>query len=174
MAHIQGFHKRIKIRLRWYHGSWQFSDSQLEIKQKSGNLGTKSIFSIPEQVNLQNMDWHQLYLTINSHLPPGIQQLFRQTTPILINNYQREYYQSADQLIRLTLDTCIKSLDQTFGNRANLINYLPMRNYCVVELKAGTSHHLKIAEVLSEFPQYTSAFSKFLLGTETILPSSLG
>jgi hypothetical protein len=167
--HIQGAFQRYKIRLRWYHDIWSFAGSQLEIKSKTGPLGLKVSFPISQEIDLGNHSWSEILNMIKSGLDPEGQNLIGGTHPVLINRYQREYYQSADRLIRITLDTKLQALDQTFGTRPNLSFYLPMRNLCILEIKADGRYHLEVARVLEEFPQYSSAMSKYINGTETII-----
>ncbi len=168
-AHIQGTHQRIKLRQRWYHATWSLSDSQIEIKAKSGNLGTKAIYPISTDADLSTISWKQLMQINQNSFPQNHHQIFGNTHPVLINSYQREYFKSADRSIRITLDTDLRSLCQTFGPRPNLTKPTPMHNVCVVEIKADAAYHLEIASVLKEFPQYCTAYSKYIHGTE-ILP----
>ncbi len=167
-AHIQGANHRSKLRLRWYHDTWKFSTSQYEIKSKSGNLGTKAVFPITKEIDLTNISWKQLLKTLKPHLAQNILHLLELTSPVLINKYQREYFESADRFIRITLDTNLKSFGQTFGIRPNLKNLSTMRNLTILEIKADATHYLKIASALEEFPQYCSAYSKYIHCTETI------
>ncbi len=168
-AHIQGVYERIKIRYRWYHKVWKTSDGKLEIKSKSGNLGIKTTFSVPGEIDLAKHPWKEVQHIISSELNHVIQNQFLMTRPVLINAYLREYFESADRLIRITLDTRLEALDQTFGSYPNLTTQLPIRNVCILELKSDLSRHQYIAAVLEEFPQYCSAYSKYIHSTETIL-----
>ncbi len=167
-AHIQGNNNRIKIRQRWYHDTWKFSNSQFEIKTKSGNLGSKTVFPIPLEIDLTHISWNDLRTLIRPYINQENQHLLMNTNPVLINNYQREYFKSADQLIRITLDTRVNSLSQVFNGRPNLKRNRPYRNACIMEIKANSAYHQEIASVLAEFPQYCSAYSKYLHGTETL------
>jgi len=167
-AHIQGDHSRIKIRHRWYHDPWKFSNSQFEIKSKSGNLGSKTVFPIPLEIDLIHITWNDLRALIRPYINQENQHLLMGTNPVLINNYQREYFESADQLIRITLDSRINSLSQVFNGRPNLLRKMPYRNTCILEIKADSAYHQEIASVLAEFPQYCTAYSKYIHGTETL------
>ena len=113
-AHIQGNESRIKIRQRWYHDTWKFSNSLLEIKSKSGNLGSKTVIPIPVEIDLTDTTWNELRPMIRSYIKQASQHLILNTNPVLINNYHREYFESADQLIRITLDTRVNSFSQVF------------------------------------------------------------
>jgi hypothetical protein len=166
--HIQGAQRRIKIRQRWYHDTWKLSNSQLEIKSKSGNLGSKKVLPISSEIDLTNITWNEFRKVVLRNPNHNVQLQFINTRPVLINRYQREYFESADQIIRITLDTGLISLNQVFGDCPNLDRTMPMRNVCVLEIKADSSHHLEIASALEEFPQYCTAYSKYIHGIETI------
>jgi len=166
--HIQGAHQRIKIRQRWYHNTWKLSNSQLEIKSKSGNLGSKIVIPISYEIDLTKYNWNEFRKAVWLNPSHNVQLQLLNTRPVLINKYQRDYFESADQLIRITLDTSLISLNQVFGACPNLDRTLPMRNVCVLEIKADSVHHLEIASALEEFPQYCTAYSKYIHGTETI------
>jgi hypothetical protein len=166
--HIQGAYQRKKIRLRWYGSKWSFSSSQLEIKSKIANLGSKRTYPIMGELDLTKLNWRDMQSRVLSQLPLEIHPLLDFIRPILISIYQREYYVSADGLIRITLDTDAKAYSQSFGGNPNLTKLLPMRNVCILEIKAGANCNVEIAEVLAEFPQYACAFSKYLQGTGSI------
>ena len=166
-AHIQGVFNRFKIRYRWYHKSWIASKGQLEIKHKYGNLGEKDVYLIDEEIDISSFSWNQIYGFIRSELDLDCQYLFDPTKPILINNYQREYYVNAAGTVRITLDTGQKCFDQKFGQSPNILNPLPMRRNLVLEIKTAVSHYLEISDALEEFPLYSTAHSKYLVGTES-------
>lgn len=165
-AHNQGVFDRFKIRYRWYHKSWIASEGQLEIKHKHGNLGKKEVFPIEVKIDISSLSWIQVNEIISSELDLDYRLLFDSTNPILINNYQREYYVNAAGNVRITLDTNQQCFDQSFGMKPNISNKVPMRSNLVLEIKAAQAHYLDISDVLEEFPLYSSAHSKYLIGTE--------
>lgn len=167
-AHIQGSYHRSKLRLRWYGDTWKFSTSQYEIKSKTGNLGTKVIFPILTDVDLTEISWLQLQSLIQPFIDQNNQHIIKLTWPALINMYHREYFENAERSLRITLDSGVKSLGQTFGSHPNLRHFTPVRNVTILEVKADKSQSQLIADVLEEFPQYCEAYSKYIHGTETI------
>lgn len=166
--HIQGSPERFKLRLRWYHSTWNIRGGSLEVKHKKGRLGWKKISPIDLDIALEHLGWPEIMGRISASLDRGLEILFKSTGPVLINSYQREYYHSADRQIRLTLDRDVRVLDQRFGIRPNLTRYSPSRNLSILEIKADSESHQQIADILEEFPQYCSAYSKYLQGTESL------
>ena len=164
--HIQGSHTRSKIRFRWYRSTWDIKNGQLEIKTKQSNLGNKHVYQIPATVNLVNGRWKEIQEQISLSLPDSIRSSFSMTTPILINHYQREYYQNAERTIRITLDYDLESFDQSFFLKPNLNLKSPMAGTVVLEVKASAMDFHEISKVLTEFPKYARAYSKYLQGVE--------
>lgn len=167
-AHIQGSFQRFKIRLRWYNPTWVINDGVLELKLKTGRLGRKEVFPIPVELDLQKQSWIKVLSLIDSSLDNELLNVFKSTIPVLINSYQREYYQSADRLLRITLDKNLQSLDQRFGPSPNLSYIMPTRNNIILEVKADGTYHKEVANALEEFPTYCSAYSKYIQGTATM------
>ena len=164
--HMQGVHSRFKLRYRWYQSTWVAKNGQLELKQKIGNLGKKEVFFIKNTLDLTVLTWNQIRERIRSELEPEWKALFDSTRPVMINNYMREYYIDALGKIRITLDTRQKTYHQGFRPKPNLNLDMPLRNTMVLEVKAHPSHYKEIADVLAEFPLYSSAHSKYLEGME--------
>jgi SPX domain protein involved in polyphosphate accumulation len=164
--HIQGSLTRSKIRFRWYQPTSKIENGQLEIKTKQSNLGRKTTYPLKSSIDLEAGSWKDIQLSIADQLSEQIKSSFLQTWPILINHYQREYYQNADQNIRITLDYGLRSFDQAFATKPNLIIQSPMLNLSVLEIKANAEEFRQVSEVLDEFPHYAQAFSKYLQGTE--------
>ena len=168
-AHDQGVFDRFKVRFRWYHKSWNTKKGQLEIKQKYGNLGKKKIFPILADIDLKSQSWEFIHNRIRSELNLETQLLFDTTRPVLINHYQRDYYINAEGIIRITLDKDHKIFDQGVGQKPNISYKLPVRNTLVLEYKTTSSHHQELSDVLEEFPLYSTAHSKYLIGTENTI-----
>ena len=134
-ANQAGENQRYKVRLRWYTDEYldysqDFVDEaitpHLEIKLKQADLVSKYIFKNKEQlrllisnlpVNLQKqikfIDDHDLSNDIslteikNKQVWQGLVNKASFLTPVLFNAYQRKYFLSADQQVRLTIDSKI-------------------------------------------------------------------
>jgi len=168
-SHVDGYAERIKYRLRWYGDANQFTASQLELKIKQGEVGNKQQYFIDEQIDLANQNWREIKKKIINNIPPYPGELIATKRPVLINCYQREYFQSLDQNIRLTLDYNVKYLDQQLFTRPNLHHYSPTETMIVLELKAGIKHYKEIVETVSSFPIRGGAVSKFINGVSSAL-----
>ena len=112
---LSGTTPRHKVRLRWYKSkTLEKFDPNLEIKTKNGRLSskilfplpeikksidTKSIFSLSEKVIQTSRQLNIAHKSINTHL-----------LPMLIVQYQREYYEIKNG-IRITIDKKIRFSD---------------------------------------------------------------
>ena len=82
----------------------------LELKIKSGNVGTKKIFKLKDS-NLYELN---NYLKLNNYfkksnsLPDDIKLYLKSLYPVLINSYTRRYYESSNKIFRLTIDKSLK------------------------------------------------------------------
>ena len=165
-AHLNGVNKRAKVRYRWYGKTWVPDKGQVEIKVKQGQLGYKKQQDIFGKLSLNKANWAEITKQLQDVAGRKVAKLFDVFFPVMINQYKREYYISADSMIRITLDYDMKVFDQTFSLRPNTKYEQPLKNNIVVEVKAGQQHHQKIADTLAEFPLYCQQHSKYLNGLE--------
>ncbi len=168
MDHIIGQAVRSKVRFRWYGESWLAENGQLEIKKKQGRLGTKITTPIPVPVDLTSVNWAAIFDILRTHCTPQLAGVLQNLTPMLINQYQREYYTSADGLVRLTLDYNQRTYDQTFGMRPNSQYLQPFGDQLVVEFKADQSQYAKLTNAIAQFPLRCTQNSKYLNGMEQV------
>jgi hypothetical protein len=166
-AHLAGVFFRSKLRFRWYGETWKAENGQLELKSRIGKVGEKAVKPIHSTIDIMNSSWKEIIASIekdSSDLLP----VFTATRPVLISHYFREYYQSADGVLRITLDSNMKSYGQAFGFLPNLSTLELQLDQVIVELKASSRESQRISDALLEFPVHTTQFSKFLDGVENI------
>jgi hypothetical protein len=168
-AHLDGYYKRNKFRLRWYGNVSAFPSSNLEIKSKLGNLGNKTTYKIHKEINLVTYSHGEIIQTIANQLPNEIALMLFNCQPVMINYYQREYFESLQNGIRLTIDYDQFAFDQQFSAKPNLSFSEPFHNSPIIEIKAPKHKYKILSEVLSLFPASTNRFSKYLDGMLSIL-----
>jgi hypothetical protein len=167
--HLDGYYERSKVRLRWYGEEARFNSSNLEIKSKVGNLGSKTISMISEYLDLNAHSYSQIFKKIEGQLPDKLAFLLSFYKPVIINYYQREYYESVISGIRLTIDFDHFTFDQRFFHKPNLVYPEPFHNYPIIEIKASKDQHKILSEIITFFPANTYRFSKYLDGMLSIL-----
>lgn len=165
-AHLDGVEKRAKVRYRWYGQTWSPSQGQIEIKHKQSNVGYKKQQNCPDELLLNKSSWSVITQQLKAQSGKEFRELFDFFIPVLINRYRREYYVSADNTIRVTLDYDMKAFAQTFSSKPNIKYEEPLRNNVVVEVKADQKYHHNVADVLAELPLYSQQHSKYLNGLE--------
>ena len=160
---LAGAAERYKLRLRWYGLDTSAVKGQLEVKQKRGHLGRKITHHMERVVDLSTMSWSSILNALRGEqlgaLMPYVQANWRPTTMIA---YDRQYYVSADNLVRLTIDTSITVYDQTLSAHPNIRNRTPMTPTLVLELKASSDHRNHLADISRDFPIRPAANSKYV------------
>ena len=160
--HISGISQRRKLRLRWYGESFIFQSAILEVKQKMNRTGWKDTQPINRSFDLQTMTWNKITNLIKNCSGEGFSELIKESMPVLINSYQREYYKTSfDDEIRVSVDTKISSYLQKNNYRPNLQFTLPDWGIVILEVKCPMEKSDQIPNLLGELPSRPVAFSKY-------------
>jgi len=167
--HLNGYFERSKVRLRWYREDTSFSSSNLEIKSKFGNLGNKATYKIQKEIDLVYFSHGEIIQTISNQMPSEKAFFLINYQPVMINYYQREYFESLQNGIRLTIDYDHFSFDQRFSDKPNITFSEPFHNSPIIEIKAPKDKYKIISSILSSFPTNPYPFSKYLDGMLSIL-----
>lgn len=167
-----GVGKRWKARIRWYGELFQdIMHPVLEIKIKHGLVGTKRSWvlkpiSFSEGFNSIGVIRNTLLV---SDLPEDVRSKILSMQPVLVNNYQREYFVSADKKFRLTLDSDLAFRDfRMFKKNGNQIYKEPEKR--VVELKYAEEFDSEAGLISNSFPFRLNKNSKFVSGMAFIRP----
>lgn len=167
--HLNGVANRAKVRFRWYGENWLTEGGQIEIKVKNSQLGYKKIHKISEVIDISQHTWTEIIDLLQKDIPEDLALFLSNLTPVIINQYKREYYISMDGLIRVTLDYKMRVFEQTFGFSPNLSFEQALKNSVIIEMKSSKSNHKRIADSLVEFPLYCTQNSKYLNGMEFVI-----
>ena len=161
---LAGIPERSKLRLRWYGEDLATARGQLELKQKSNTLGSKIVCALPCTFDLANSTWSEVMRLLRAEDIGELAPYLAGVIPTLINTYEREYYHSADELVRLTLDTDMMGYDQSLSARPNLSVAVLRTPAIVIELKGSSDAEQAIKRAVAEFPISAAAFSKYVNG----------
>lgn len=165
-SNLAGVPERNKIRLRWYGHDFEAVQGVLELKQKDGAIGRKIRLPLQSTFDLTSITWRALLRDLRREdLGPLKPLIDNRDVPVIINRYRREYFLSADRLVRLTLDTDLSSYLQTFSPIPNLRRCEPGVALAVVEIKADASEGRRVSRVCSSLPSSVTAFSKYVSGS---------
>jgi hypothetical protein len=165
-ASLEGQGERVKVRLRWYgpHVS-RPGAAQLEVKRKAGSVGWKEIYAVDGTFDLRAASWPALRRALKGAVEPRARLwLERSGEPALINHYQRAYYATPDDTVRLTLDTALRAYDQPRSFAVNLDAPAVTAANVVLELKAGREDVARLTRILGRFGPRVDRFSKYVQG----------
>jgi hypothetical protein len=168
--HLSGVEERRKLRLRWYGQDLAVvRGGVLELKQKLGRHGWKESMSLEPAFSMIGMTWPQIMSSLVSQLNETFREYLAVSQPVLINSYMREYYVSADETTRLTLDYELTVYDQHFSSRPNLRFRMPALNIVIIEVKSGVRDESYLADLLAKFPLRVQRYSKYVEAMGAIL-----
>lgn len=166
---ISGISERRKIRLRWYGQSTTQIQGILEVKCKNNFHGWKKSQKLSQQLNLKQTSWLDLLGLIRSDLTEDIKLHFNSSLlPVLLNQYQREYYLSFDDQVRITIDFSQLVYSQSLSAFPNLSFSVPPSDNVVVELKANINNRERLVDIIADIPLRVGKNSKYTLGMEAI------
>ncbi|MFH1715561.1 MAG: polyphosphate polymerase domain-containing protein [Elusimicrobiota bacterium] len=167
---LTGKSSRTKFRLRWYGSNMNTKDTVLELKIKRNKLGWKSQENIRLNKNICDLNFNDIINELKSNASPELKQRFHLSdAPVLINSYERDYFVSCDNKIRITLDRNIYFYDQRFYSYANKKYRGASPEIVILEFKfAADDLHLaeKAMENLEVSP---SKVSKYVMGVQSVL-----
>jgi hypothetical protein len=168
-AHLSGVARRQKLRYRWYGEDHTAARGSLELKCRSGNLGWKLLVPIPQTFDLSRLSWYEWMEQLRIQASgPAVAWLSDIERPTLINAYRREYFESAEDQIRLTIDHPMRAYDQTAYSAPNFSFGIPS-DQVIVEIKAPLAYWERLPDLLSRFPLRTSRNSKYVSGMTSTL-----
>jgi hypothetical protein len=164
-THIDGAAERGKLRFRWYGPGYAAVRGVLELKHKVGQLGWKEYGPVAATFDLTAIAWPAWVDLIRAHAKGAAAHWLSQyDRPTLLNSYRREYYESADGEVRVTLDSEQRAYEQVMHVAPNLAVQAPVAGRAVLEVKAPSARAGRVSDVLSALPLQVEQNSKYVSG----------
>lgn len=167
---VGGAAERKKVRLRWYGGVFgEIEHPALEIKFKRGLVGGKQRYPLAGLRLAAGFGDPLLQKAVQAAvLPQDVRSLLKGLRTVLLNSYQRQYFVSADQRFRLTLDTGLVfyQANQAPGN--SFIYHQRADRQVILELKYDSQHEMLAQRVAGFFPFRATRSSKYVQGMERV------
>ena len=158
-----GISERRKLRFRWYGDDFSRVQGALELKCKSNHLRWKKSCAIPVTFDLTTICWEALIRRLRAQAHGRFALcLSSLDQPTVITSYVREYYESMDQAIRLTIDHDLQAFEQVMYAVPNLTVQAPLSHQIVVEVKSPAGLSYRVSDVLSRFPLQVGRNSKYV------------
>ena len=164
---LGGVGTRRKLRLRWYSPVLEtVAAAQLELKCKAGLVGWKATSPLDAlTLDLCHQSWFDLRQAIQDAADARANLWLAQFAfPVLINHYQRSYYVTTDQAVRLTIDSKLHVYDQRLSAVPNLHRRSPVVDHVIIEIKAERHYYSQLVDVLAHFPIRVDRYSKYVQG----------
>ena len=160
-----GISERSKLRFRWYGTDYSSVTGNLELKCKSNQLGWKMRYAIPFEFDLTTWTWTAFVQQVRVQVD-GLFAAWLLATdqPVLINSCMREYHESIDHQVRVTVDRDVASYEQVMYAAPNLLIQAPPAHQVIVEVKCDAGLHRRLSDVLSSFPFQVTRHSKYVDG----------
>jgi hypothetical protein len=167
---LAGASARHKARLRWYGASSRQAQCVFEVKCKRNRLGWKLSQRVQQPVDIPDMTWAKLMALLEAELSPQLGLFLADgQAPVVLLRYQREYYQTFDGAVRVTLDYGLAAYDQREYIRLNLCFAAPLADELVIEFKGCSTECDALSAVIDSVPFRLSARSKYAEGIGTLL-----
>lgn len=169
-TNLNGISQRKKNRIRWYGSLDEANRAKLEFKLKKSGKGRKITFDAPLDLQQEDTSWRSVLRDCYNQLPEEARVILGNgVMPVLICSYSREYYVSACQKIRATIDSNIVVYDQRYSDRPNLIKPQSLGQYYLLELKAAGDFEEELSELMGTCPMIASRHSKYVTGIRKLI-----
>jgi len=166
---LAGVSERSKLRYRWYGSSLGPAPGSMEVKQKRNHFGWKLRFAISDPIWEPGATWQVIRARLKAALPQtGQLWLDQNPLPVMLNRYRREYFCSADGLIRATIDTQQRAYDQRRWPQPNFDKAAIMQDTLVVEFKFARDDRQLAVNLLGNIPVRVGRHSKYMNAARSI------
>ena len=167
---LAGISQRNKVRYRWYGEHDGPAKGRLEIKQKRNQYGWKQNFDAKEAPWSAGRSWHDVKQSLLSQCGPSAKVWLNQfSIPIMINRYERYYYESACGRIRVTLDFEQQVWDQRYSPCPDYSRKANLPETFVFECKFDRYERELASRVLLGLPIRVSRHSKYMNAVSAII-----
>lgn len=167
--HTNGSANRRKTRIRWYgsaHG--QVSKPILEFKGKRGLVNFKRSERLPAFLFEGTVnDSSMIAMCRENGTSPDVIDHLASRRPVLFNRYRRQYFETADRLVRLTIDHELQFADLRDRPHCRRATFAE-EGLVVIELKYRRDHERHGALAASELPFRLDRLSKYVRGVQRL------
>ena len=162
--HVAGVSSRQKYRLRWYGPPDEpRTPVTLERKVRRGSVGTKYRLSLGDLDTTRDLSTPAIRAALaRARLRPDLRVELSALSPVLRNRYHRQYFESMDGLLRLTVDRDQWCAPVTVSGRH--VGTWRRQAGTVLELKYPVDAEARAARAAQALPFRASRHSKYTRG----------
>lgn len=168
-----GIANRNKLRVRWY-GETLKNDLTLEIKGKKNDLGTKAHFKIDLDSTKNLGDLTESVKIVSRKKDAKIY-------PVIMNQYERCYYVTSDNKIRITVDEKLRFFPLFNKSQSTSINEVrEFRNHLwyetpsiILEMKYQKDSFERANKIGQVLPFRLTKYSKYAMGLQHLFNTSV-
>ena len=160
---MAGITPRNKVRLRWYDSATPGTTVFLEIKWRDNRATGKHRMELRARKSLSKIDYRDIYRELLEALPERYQPaLLRRCDPVVLVQYQREHFASADGRLRATLDYDLTFYNQIGKSRISTAFPNRMPEMFLVEVKCPEGDQREVQDMLHPMAPRQSPCSKYV------------
>lgn len=171
---LSGASDRRKVRYRWYDNtkdgeSMQIEKGVLEVKCKRNYFGWKQHYKVDEKPDKGGSSWREIRDVMLGEISDNGKRILRNNpNPVMINQYDRKYFVTADGQIRLTVDRNQNVWDQRYKPNPNYTHRANLCKTLVVEIKFDRADQEYASQIIQGIPLRVSRNSKYMVAVHTI------
>lgn len=174
---LAGVSRRTKLRYRWYGDATSGLAGQLERKERENALGWKETTRVAGDIDVEGARRRDFAADVQAGVDGRWRAALAGLDPVQWIAYQREYWTTADGLVRVTLDRDLQAFDLRLAARitSSARTFLP--RILILEAKCAPGHHDVARQLIGALPVVVDRCSKFVLASapgQGPLPSILG
>jgi len=164
-ANLAGIGRRRKARLRWYDCLKPTNSFFFEIKWRDNHVTGKHRLQIHSSERLGALTYRSIVNELLETLPGRfVRDVSAGKEPIVLVEYKREHFTSADGCLRMTLDYDLAFYDQ-MGKRNISTSFVQrMDGFVLLEGKVPIGREQELRRLLHPFLPRADSCSKYVLG----------
>ena len=164
-ANLDGLGLRRKLRLRWYDQLLPGSDLFLEVKWRNNRVTGKHRLQLRASEPVGEFHFASLLPELQKAAPgERLADLLANPEPVVVIEYQREHFASADGQLRVTIDYDITFYRQWGRQRLAMEFPLRMERLAVLEGKTPIGSERELLAMLHPLALRASRCSKYVYG----------
>lgn len=161
-----GISRRQKVRYRWYGESVVPLSGALEIKNRKNAKGWKRICPTEGFFFESGWSWDEFSKCLEDQVTSEFSEaLSEYSEPKSIISYDRMYFVSADQHVRVTVDQNLHFFQQDSQIEPNFTRFSSANDLVVVEVKCPELFREQASQVVKDIPLRSSRCSKYVLSS---------